>query len=288
MIYLLFGNDKRASKKILDGFERRFRSEVPHAWEYVDIRDQKNTEGFFEKVSGASLFSGKQFAIILYPSILDESLESSLKELIDRWADDDSIIVFYEGESVGKNKLLDYIKKKAKTEEFSYKTGPDVSRFVAHEIKKSGVEVSHEQRAALEHLYNENPESFFSEFEKIVLGGSVQVRVSATSDRDLFVLGDMWGRRDRYKAFQLFQNLLDTGFEADAILRTLLWQVKMVCLAKKGATKDMKPFVAQKARGFADRFTEKELNAAYWALMTASDFRQKENLETRLLSFILR
>lgn len=285
MIYFLFGQDARASRKVFDKFIARFSKEVPHAWTFIDFEKEEDQESVLDKLS-PSLFAKKIYAVIKDASRLED--EAALLEIARPWAEDDSVVVFYESGPLPKGKLFTFLQKHAKTEEFSYKSSEEIKRFVAGEIKKSEAHIEAIEKRRLENLYQENPDLFYQEFEKILLGGTLNSPKNRIEDRELFNLGDAWGMRDSRRALSLYERLIQAGFEPDAILRTLMWHVKNVCLAGRGYTKDMKPFVARKAESQAKRFSPEELERAYIELLNASDFRKKENLETRLLSFLLR
>lgn len=285
MIYFLFGQDSRASRKVLDKFIVRFSKEVPHAWIFVDFGKDEDQESVLDKLA-PSLFAKKMYAVIKDASRLED--DAVLLDVVRPWAEDDSVVVFYESSPMPKGKLFAFLQKHAKTEEFSHKSLDEIRRFVAGEVKKNEANIDAVEKRRLENLYQENPDLFHQEFEKILLGGTFNSPKNNIEDRELFNLGDAWGMRDSRRAISLYERLIQTGFEPDAILRTLMWHVRNVCLASRGYTKDMKPFVARKAESQARKFSLEDLERAYIELLSASDFRKKENLETRLLSFLLR
>ena len=108
-------------------------------------------------------------------------------------------------------------------------------------------------------------------------------------ERELFSLGDAWGRRERTKSVALFEHLVSTGFEPESILRTLLWHIKNLALVSHKKAKEISsPFVARKATEQARNFKIEDIDGAYFKLLSISDPRGKDFLETRLLEFLLK
>jgi len=112
---------------------------------------------------------------------------------------------------------------------------------------------------------------------------------NAPQERELFALGDAWGTKAKGLAFIKYNQLLDAGFEPDAILRTLMWHVKNLALATHKKAKEISsPFVARKAVEQARNFRADEIDGAYFKLLSMSDPRGKDFLDTRLLEFLLK
>jgi DNA polymerase III delta subunit len=237
MIYLLYGEHVLAALAKVKVFEKRFRREVTHEWQLINFEEEGIDERFPATV-GASLFAKKDYYIIKHASEASEESRELLLDLIKRWENDDSVVVFFERGVPLQNALFEKIKKASKHEELSLPADQKL--------------------------------------------GSVE-----TSDRDLFLLGDLWGRREKSRLILKYEELLRHGFLPEDILRTLLWHVKNVCLASSGKTSEMKPFVAGKASQQARNFSADSLERAFTKLVGLDDKYKRETLETGLLHFFL-
>ncbi|MDA1334812.1 MAG: hypothetical protein O2794_02235 [bacterium] len=288
MIYLLFGEDRQASSRNLQKFIDRFESEVPFAWHQIRCDNENGFDTLLESIGGDTLFGKKSYLIIKNLSKADSGAEEILKDFIKGWEGDDSIIVFYEEGIPKKGKLFDAIKKRAKqVQEFNYISIVKLRDYIESEAVRTKTKISAEVKEHLTRLYQDSPEKFTGEFEKILLGGEANRIVTNMQDKELFLLGDYWGRGEREKAFFHFEKLMMAGFKPDGVLRTLLWHVRNICSAEVGNIKGMSSFVLSKASNQARNFSHEELERAQEALVMWSDPRKKEDLETGLLYFLL-
>lgn len=238
MIYLLYGDNVEKSRATLRKFRERFKREASGAWRHIDCEDDDAEDRLAHEIGGSSLFANKDFVIIEHPSALSEKAAGVLAHMLERWTEDDSVVVCYE-RGTPKSKIFTLLTKlAAKKEEF--KNPPESAR-----LPKLG-------------------------------------------ERELFALGDAWGRRERARAVLLYEALLRNGFEPFSILTTLMWHVRMVALVSHKKTEEISSaFVARKAAEEARNFTESAVDDAYFALLSMSDPRGSEFLETRLLYFLL-
>ena len=85
-----------------------------------------------------------------------------------------------------------------------------------------------------------------------------------------FSLADAFGRRDKKKLWLLYQEALLSGLVAEELHGTLWWQTKSMLLAHKTKSAEeagMKDFPYQKACGFAQNFSEAELERLAFGLV---------------------
>jgi len=79
---------------------------------------------------------------------------------------------------------------------------------------------------------------------------------------NVFALSDAIGRRDRKKAWVLFQQAVAGGLAAENIHGTIFWAVKSILLASGAKTAKeagLNPFVFSKSVSFAKNFEDEEL-----------------------------
>ncbi|MEK7538753.1 MAG: hypothetical protein AAB552_02835 [Patescibacteria group bacterium] len=109
---------------------------------------------------------------------------------------------------------------------------------------------------------------------------------------NIFSLGDALGVRKKKDLWVLYQQAIAAGLAPEELCGTLFWQVKNMALvkgAKSGDDCGLKPFVAQKARGFAKNYTPTEIVNLARALagIFHEDHRGGEPMGIGLEKFIL-
>ena len=285
MIYLVFGEDVKRSRELVREFEKRFVREVPAAYEIIDISIDQNYQ-----FGARSLFADKEYLIIKNASMLAAERYDEFNSHLKRWAKDDSVIVVYEESVPEKNKIFTALKKhSSKKQEFPILKAAELERWLDGEVKKRGGSITPAQKRLLLVKGGDNLWKLERELEKMLLGGESPETSPVIEDRELFLLGDLWGRGERERAFLQYQRLLSGGFGADSILRTLLWHVKNLCLASSGQVSKMNPFVARKAREQARNFSQGSLPRAYEDLVML-DVHEKwgrGSIEFGLVKFLL-
>jgi len=85
---------------------------------------------------------------------------------------------------------------------------------------------------------------------------------SAPEVFNMFSLTDAFGARDKKKLWVLYRQALDAGAGPEEIQGMLFWQLKSMIIASQSGSAEaagLKPFVYQKAKGYAQRFSLEEL-----------------------------
>jgi DNA polymerase III delta subunit len=109
-----------------------------------------------------------------------------------------------------------------------------------------------------------------SEIQHDIFGGQVEVNLEeeevslarARGEFNIFALTDAIGARDKKSAWILYQKALASGMAPDEIFWRVAWIVKSMLLASKTETAsetDMKDFPYRKAKGYAQKFSQEEL-----------------------------
>jgi DNA polymerase III delta subunit len=82
------------------------------------------------------------------------------------------------------------------------------------------------------------------------------------SEFNIFALADAIGDRNRFKAWSVYRQAIDSGIEPENILGTLFWQAKSMALAsgaKSAGEAGVSPFVFSKAKKAAGNYSAEEL-----------------------------
>lgn len=81
---------------------------------------------------------------------------------------------------------------------------------------------------------------------------------------NMFSLTDAFGTRDKKKLWVLYQQAIASGAQPEEIHGILFWQLKSMIVASEAGSAEaagLKPFVYQKSRGFAAKFSATELRS---------------------------
>lgn len=268
MIYLIYGDDTKRSRALLHNFENRFRKEIPSAWHRIDARVDGTEEIIAQTVGSRSLFSDKIYLLFLHATELPDASKAILGAELKEWASDDSVILFYEeGAPKGDPLFKKLIKTATKKQEFGALSGALLSRWADEELKKQGASLPASTKRFLVEQYGGDLWRLTLELEKAALGYIAGDQGEKLSEKELFAIGDLWGSRERERAFLKYQRMLESGFGADQVFRTLLWHVKTMLLVAHKETKGIHPFVAGKAARQLKNFTGDALSRAYEALL---------------------
>ncbi|HEY4477243.1 MAG TPA: hypothetical protein VJB56_01300 [Candidatus Paceibacterota bacterium] len=268
MIYLVYGDDTKRSRALLHDFENRFRKEIPSAWHRIDAREERAEEIITQIVGARSLFSEKTYLLFLYATELPDAAKIILGAALKEWARDDSVILFYEEGAPKSDSLFKKLVKSAsKKQEFGALSGTLLSKWVDEELKKQGVSLPIATKHFLIERYGDDLWRLALELEKAALGYLAGANEEKLSEKELFAIGDLWGSRERERAFLKYQRMLESGFGADQVFRTLLWHVKTMLLVAHKETRGVHPFVAGKAARQLKNFTGDALARAYEALL---------------------
>lgn len=112
-----------------------------------------------------------------------------------------------------------------------------------------------------------------------------------------FSVSDAFGRRDRKGAWLSLTRALAAGAAGEELAGILFWQIKNMLLVKKSRPADggaeqlgLKPFAFDKARDFAERFSESELEDSAASLVDLIHLsrRRGEDLLVGLELFLLK
>ena len=90
-------------------------------------------------------------------------------------------------------------------------------------------------------------------------------------DFNIFALADAFGSRDKIKSWMIYREALVNGLEAESIIGTLFWQTKSMTLAmnsKSASEAGLKPFVYDKAKRYANKYSKIELDNLLKKLIT--------------------
>ncbi|MDQ2932801.1 MAG: hypothetical protein M3Q80_00270 [bacterium] len=92
-----------------------------------------------------------------------------------------------------------------------------------------------------------------------------------SNEFNIFALADAVGERNRFKAWSLYRQAIDTGLEPENIIGTLFWQLKSMSLVAQGRPAHetgLSPFVFSKAKKAAEKYSKEELGSFTKQLIT--------------------
>ena len=221
MLYFLYGTDTTKARAKLHELLDTLQKKKPDAALFRVESEQWNDAQFEEFLGGQGLFSQK-YIVVLDRVFENAEAKATVVGKLKEIADSDNVFMFIE--PVVDAASLKKIEKHAqKTQEFEEK-------------KSAG--------AAGAGAFG---------------GGS-----GSGAPFNIFSLTDAFGTRDKKKLWVLYQQALASGSQPEEIHGILFWQLKSMILAAESgsaAESGLKPFVYQKSKGFAARFSRDELRS---------------------------
>ncbi len=250
MIFLTFGTDKIKCLDKHNALVKALVAKNPVASVFKVGGDNFIPEQFEELIAGQTLFAQK-YIVGCDNLLLNKEANKFLLDKLDKIATSENIFIFVETEEM--------LSPSASKEE---KGKCDKRRREIEKIKKLA-------RRAQEFVSRGAKEEF-----------------------NLFSIVDAFSARDRKTAWTLYQEALLAGVAPEQILWKLIWQTDnmlIVMQTKKEKTIKMKPFVLEKTRRAAKKFTLEELKAMSAAFIDLyhSEYLGTDDFEFGLEKIIL-
>ncbi len=298
MIIFLYGPDtyrlRQKLKEIIEEYKKRHQSGVNFI--KIDLpvgkaglKENELTE--LEKaIKTVSMFNEKKIIVVedifQQPEHLQQDLLNFLREKkID--SDKGSLVIFCSEKKESKSTLFDFLKKKAKTQEFNPLLPYKIKEWIKNYVKKQG---GHIENLAVEKLSNYVSNDLWrmsNELDKLIAySKSITVQdvdrmVKADTDVDIFATIDALGRRNKKQALGLVNEHLKKGEGEDYLLNRFVYQFRNLLKVKSAFRENpniksinllanklnMHPFVVKKSIGQSKSFSFDELKKIYQKLL---------------------
>jgi DNA polymerase-3 subunit delta len=300
MIIFLYGSDTYRSherlKKLKEGFIKKY---DPSGSNTTSI-DGENLkfEDFVRAIESKSLLSKKR--LIIVKDLIFKNKSPKIQNNIVHYLDEhplsaDDILIFIESvtpvKTRGRKKeirgaLSEYLKEKAKPEEFESLLGSDLNKWVLKEIKTRGGTIDNRAAELLISLVGNDLWQLANEIEKLVnykknktiTSEDVSLFVKARYDTDIFKLTDALGHKNKKVALKLIEDQIESGANELYLLTMLARQIRILLQVKEvlrqernyytvASRLEIHPFVAKKAIEQVVNFSMDDLKRFYAQLL---------------------
>lgn len=272
MIILLYGEDTYRQKKklgeIMEEHKQKHKSGLNLRYlegKSISFDDLRN------EVLGISMFKEKKLVVVLEP-LSNPKLKEDLLEKGEAFVSSDNVLLLVEQSKIlAKDKLLAFLDKNGKTQEFELLTGVKLKNWIQKEIKAKGGTIDD---SALEKLIEyvgsdlwrmENEITKLISYSKSILEKNIDLLVHPSHETNIFDTVDAIAAKNKRKAINLIKSHIEKGESAIYILAMIASQIRNIISVKGGGTGQlgMHPFVFRKTTFQAKNFSLEELKNMY-------------------------
>ncbi|MFZ2390337.1 MAG: DNA polymerase III subunit delta [Minisyncoccales bacterium] len=272
MIILLYGEDTYRQKEklgeIMEEHKQKHKSGLNLRYlegKNISFDDLRN------EMLGISMFKEKKLVVVLDP-LSNSKLKEDFLEKGEAFIASDNVLLLVEQSKILKaDKLLKFLEKKGKIQEFELLTGVKLKNWVKKEIEEKGGTVS---ETALEKLIEyvgsdlwrmENEVSKLVNYSKNITEKNIDLLVHPSHETNIFDTVDAIAAKNKRKAMDLIKSHIEKGESAIYILAMIASQIRNIISVKGGGPGQlgMHPFVFRKTSYQANNFNLEELKSIY-------------------------
>ena len=270
MIILLHGEDtyriRRKVKEIMIEHREKHKSGL-------NLRSLEGKGTTFDdlrnEMLGISMFKEKKL-IVLSDAFSNSKLKEDLLEKGKVFADSDNVLILVESAHLlKKEKLLAFIEKVGKVQEFEPLKGVKLNAWVKKEVEELSGEIDEE---ALERLIEyvggdlwqmENELKKLISYSKKVSVEAIEEMVKPKYETNVFDTIDAIAAKNKKKAIRLLKEHIEKGDSPLFLLAMIASQIRNILSVKSGSGKGLHPFVLRKATFQAKNFSLEDLKRIY-------------------------
>jgi DNA polymerase-3 subunit delta len=270
MLILLHGEDtyraKRKMKEVMDEHKEKHKSGLNLRYlegKTTSFDDLKN------EMLANSMFKEKKLIVVS-----DLFSNSKLKEeIIERgkaFADSDNVLLLIDSSKItAKDKLLSFLEKEGKVQEFEPLSGVKLNNWIKEEVKRLNGSI---EESALDKLVEyvggdlwqmENEISKLINYSSVIKEKDIEAMVKAKHETNVFDTIDAIAAKDKKKAVELLKEHAEKGDAVLYLLSMIASQIRNIISVKSGSTTGMHPFVLRKATYQAKNFSMEDLKKIY-------------------------
>jgi len=270
MIILLHGEDtyrmRRKMREIMDEHKEKHKSGLNLRYlegkttSFDDLRNE---------MLGISMFKEKKLIVIS-----DLFSNSKLKEeMIERgkaFVDSDNVLLLIESSNItAKDKLLAFLTKEGKVQEFEPLGGVKLNNWVKEEIKKLDGLIEEKALEKLIEYVGGDLWQMENEIRKLVNYSSnikekdIEMMVKPKYETNVFDTIDAIAAKNKKKAIELLKEHAEKGDSVLYLLAMVASQIRNIIAVKSGSSAGMHPFVLRKATYQAKNFSLDDLKRIY-------------------------
>jgi len=233
MIYFVYGNDTYRIKKTIDAFRLKFEDSSKMNTSVFD--GDYDMEKIRADVIAAPFLADKRL-IIIKNLCSEKNLDAKKMGNILEGKPDSTVILFTEDREPDKRTALFKRLVKEKSKELNILEGSELTKWIKTEVEKSGGEIDVKEANILAGYYGGDLWQLGNEirkllsFNKKITEESIEKLSVSNINVKIFDFTDAITRKDKKKAFQILQSLLDSGENELYILSMIQWQMRNLAL----------------------------------------------------------
>jgi len=293
MIRFLYGQDAYRSRQKLREIIQEYKKCHLSGLNFAKIDFANNDFNDFKRViETVSMFDEKKLVIIegaFQQSVESQEIllnflkakESSSNSTQSQSAlsEKDDIIIFW-AKKVNSGELFQFLKKKAKSEEFKLLRSYELRKWIKKYTKEQGAEIEEQAVGRLIDYISSDLWKMSNEINKLIsykmqnVGGEIQIEnkdieilIKPKIDINIFNIIDALGEKNKKQALKLVHDYFKKGESWEYLLNRFIYQFRNLIKVKTGGGKDLHQFVFGKTIRQANNFTFQDLKKTYQSLL---------------------
>lgn len=280
MIIFLYGTDtyrlKQKLKEITEEYKKKHKSGLNFKvleGKEINFEDLKN------EFLSISMFKEKKL-FVLFNSFSNSKFKEDFIERGSVFIDSRNILVFCEEKVSSKDKIFNFLKDKAKIENFEPLTPEQTRRWAKKEFGLAETEIDSAALNKLTEFVGNDLWRMKKEIDKLVSYAQgkevkekdVESLVFPSFDSNIFATIDAIAKKEKKKAAGLIKRHLENGDSVPYLLSMISYQLRNIISVKdaKGKTAgqlEMRPFVFRQSVAQAGQFSLEELKNLYQKIL---------------------
>ncbi len=289
MIIFLYGKDtyrsKRKLKEIIDRYKKAHKRGLNI--NFLDLKEE-GFEGFNDSIRQTSMFKEKKLQVVLNPFSDKLFKEKFLEKKEDFLNSEDIIVLFEEGEVRKNDKLLKFLKEKAKTQDFSLLSGLKLLSWIKKEFERRGFKITSRVADKMASFVGNDLWRMENEISKLtsykkgeeIKEEDVDLLVKPEIETDIFKTIDAIAQKNKKKALSFMHNHLEKGDSPPYLLSMIGYQIRNILSVKEMTERNfsyneafkktgLHPFVFKKSYYQSSSFSLSELKKIYQKIFEA-------------------
>lgn len=238
----------------------------------IDCKDNDAFQKIRESIDIISMFN--QEKLIVLENIFQSDLQEEIMDFLKKKDLKNIEVVIWDEESDKRSKLFKFLKSKAKTKEFILLKGNQLRDWVKDYINKQKGKIDNQAIDRLVEYIGSDLWRITNEINKLLSYNKnikikdIELLVRPETDLNIFKTIDALAYKDKERFLKLVSNHLEKGDSEGYLMDRFVYQIRNLIKVKSGGELDMHPFVIQKSKQQAQKFSFEQLKKIYYQLLT--------------------
>ncbi len=289
MIYFLFGPDTYRSRQKLKEIIKEYKKRHQSGLNFIKISfDEKEFNDFKRAVETVSMFDEKKLIVLEEVFQRPEYFQKELLNYLEKKKienDKDCIAIFRTKEVKSENKLFQFLKKKAKIQEFKLLEGYQLKNWLKNYVEKQNGCIENQAVEKLVDYISSDLWRMSNELDKLIAFNKRKIKaqdieqlVKPKIDINIFNIIDSLGQKNKKQALKLVHNYFEKGESEIYLLNRFIYQFRNLIkirdlldrgtpfysLAKKSG---LHSFIVKKTAHQVENFDFEDLKKIYRKLL---------------------